>query len=140
MYGMLLPMNRLKAKIDFMRFVEAVTNETKIDDAIVRTEVKGTKNISYYSELKLFHELYPVVRDPSTCLNWYTKASFFHKVLNKSLRMLDHPKYLAFLRLPFSDLFLSIKEIYQKQKEKLFEKKESFTCYRGCSFRKEEIS
>ena len=66
------------------------------------------------------------------------KNPFFNKLLNKGLRVFKDPKEAAFLRLPFSDVFLSIYEIYQKNIEAPLYK-EGFTCYRGCKISEEEF-
>ena len=65
--------------------------------------------------MKCFIKEYPLLRSPKACLNWYTKESFFNKVVNQGLRILTDPKEVNFLRLPFSDLFFSIKEKYKEQ-------------------------
>ena len=73
--------------------------------------------------MKCFIREYPKFRDAESCLKWYTRSSFFNKVINKGLRILNRPEEVSFLRLPFSDLFLSIKEMYEKQKNEKFREK-----------------
>lgn len=57
------------------------------------------------------------------------------KTLNRGLRLLlgDVTK-VGYLRLPFSDIFYSIREQYEATKAKLFGKKDEVTVYRGAKF------
>ena len=62
-----------------------------------------------FSEVKEFKIFYPLKRDCQETLKWYAKETFFYKLLNKGLRKFKNPEDLFYLRLPFSDLFVSIK-------------------------------
>ena len=63
-----------------------------------------------------------VKRRMRKCFEEYTRESFFHKILNTGLRVFEHPYELAYLRLPFSHLFWSIRSIYSHHKKFIFEK------------------
>ena len=103
--------------------------------------IKILKTDPYYiKSLHYFIKNYKVVRNTKNCLKWYTKDSFFYKVLNKGLRILSSPTELCYLRLPFSDIFNSIKEIYRKTNYSyLFKKKNKFIGYRGGIMSEAEI-
>ena len=109
-FGMLTPMNRKKAKDDFINLARESFVEDKLDE---------------------FENEYPLERDAIETLKWYTCESFFYRLLNKGLRTLHHPKECFYLRLPFSDLFCSIREMFHNQENDEFRQKE-FVCYRGC--------
>lgn len=53
--------------------------------------------------------------------------------------MLKDITQAGYLRLPFSDIFYSIKELYSEQKKFLFEEKKDLVCYRGCRLTEAEI-
>ena len=59
--------------------------------------------------------------------------------MNKGLRILTNIKDMQYLRLPFSDLFFSIKDQYEKQINADFRQKNSFNCYRGGNITEEEV-
>ena len=79
-----------------------------------------------------------------SCLEEYTSESFFHRILNIGLRALKHPYELAYLRLPFSHLFWSIKHIYHRHKRGIFAekkeaKKKNIVLYRGFKIDEKEL-
>ena len=43
------------------------------------------------------------------------------------------------MRLPFSDVYLSLKDLYRQQYLRMFEGRQEITCYRGCQMSEEEI-
>ena len=51
---------------------------------------------------------------------------------------MENPEEMFYLRLPFSDLFISIKEEFQRQKNEQF-RKQTFECFRGGKYSEEEI-
>ena len=59
--------------------------------------------------------------------------------MNKSLRILENPLDVCYLRMPFSDIFHSIREWYKKQNNDEFRNQEKFICYRGCTLNSEEL-
>ena len=91
--GMLNPMNREQAKKDCILLSEKAYGKEKV---------------------ALFEETYKLERDPENSFQWYTRESFFYQILNKGLRVLKSPAQSFYLRLIFSDAFLSIWESYQE--------------------------
>ena len=85
-------------------------------------------------------ENYKTTRDYRECLQWYTKESFFFRTVNRGLRKLvENISEVGYLRLPFSDVFNSIKEVYQRQ-EGTPDRQSDILCYRGCRLSADEIT
>ena len=78
--------------------------------------IKLAKSSDHFLSLEKFSKVYPTKRDKKIAFEFYTNESFFYRMLNKALRKFERPEQLFYLRLPFSDLFLSIQEEYQLQK------------------------
>ena len=115
MMGMLLPMDRTQAKIDFIQYAFHSSEEISIYLKNLKKSSSDEGGSSEQKGIKDFIKEYSCKeRDAKICLCWYTKKSFFYKVINKGLRILDNPEESYYLRLPFSDLFFSIKERYEK--------------------------
>ena len=86
-----------------------MTNKNKSDSSQKRT-------MSY------FLDQFKVKRYIS-CIEEYTRESFFHKVMNVGLRTFKTPHELGYLRLPFSHIFWSIKMLYHRHKRAIFQEK-----------------
>ena len=114
---MLSSMNREKAKKDFIKLAESS---------------------DHFLSLDKFSKFYPIKRDSHTAFEFYTNESFFYRMLNRALRKFERPEHLFYLRLPFSDMFLSIQEEYKLQQKGEFQKKR-FECYRGGQISQDEL-
>ena len=88
--------------------------------------------------LKFQTEHYSAEERSLSCISLYTKESFFYHILNQALRSLKSPFHSYYVRLPFQDLFKSVYQLYQAQKQEEFRKKD-FKCYRGCKLSAEEL-
>ena len=124
MLRMLFPTNRKKAKYDFYQYAISSSEDLQQEFEKVR-QGKGAKpgDAGYKSSFKKFTHKYPTIRRESDFyLYWYTEDCFFFKVLNKGLRLLTDPLECYALRLPFSDVFHSIKELYISQQNDDFRK------------------
>ena len=92
-----------------------------------------------------FMDSFKVKRSFDSCLREYTKETFFHRIINIGLRMLSTPYELAYLRLPFSHIFWSIRCLYRRHKKAIFQKKKkknekrTIKLYRGCELAEKEI-
>lgn len=49
---------------------------------------------------------------------WYTQECFYYKLLNNILRCSFNPMTVAYVRLPFTDVFKAIRQLYSRQKLK----------------------
>ena len=83
----------------------------------------------------------PAVRSFFSFLS-YTDATFYHKVLNNCLRAFNKKNIhdLQYAKLPFSDIFLNIKELYLQQFDTFMGSENSVTVYRGCQMLDSEIN
>ena len=72
---------------------------------------------------------------------WWTKDDFFYQVINRSLKhFINDEKTVGYLRLPFSDLYYSIKELYKFHRKKWFKEEDKIVCYRGCKLADDELN
>jgi hypothetical protein len=119
--------DKTQALIDFVRFVWKVEK----------------KKPEEQNKIACFLEQFRTKLQVKSCLKEYTSESFFHRLLNIGLRALKRPFELAYLRLPFSHLFWSIKRIYHRHKRAIFsEKKEErkkVMLYRGFKIDEKEL-
>ena len=96
-------------------------------------------------EMSEFMDSFKVKRSFDSCLREYTKETFFHRIINIGLRMLWTPYELVYLRLPFSQIFWSIRSLYHRHKTAIFQKKKkkneerTIKLYRGCELTEKEI-
>ena len=91
-------------------------------------------------QLTAFNSHYSVLRSTKTCFYEYTLATFYHKMLNMSLRAFNKQSIgeFGFIGFLFSDIYLSIREEYPKQFECILGG-ETATFYRGCQLLDSEI-
>lgn len=78
---------------------------------------------------QLAREIYPKDKDIDVFLkeysynaekvfSWYTQECFYYKLLNNILRCSLNPLTVAYVRLPFIDVFKAIRQLYIQQKLK----------------------
>ena len=67
--------------------------------------------------------------DLKTAINWYTRESFFFKLLNAIIRGTDDPFILFHVQLAFKDVFDSVKQLHDQQE--LVEKGKELHLYRS---------
>ena len=74
-------------------------------------------------------------------IEYYTRTGFYYKVLNNCLRAFNKKNIhdLQYAKLPFSDIFLNIKELYLQQFETILGEHNSVTVHRGCQMVDSEI-
>ena len=92
------------------------------------------------SELQNFKKNNSFTSQNIKSIKEYCTDTFFHKVVNRSLRKFSHPKQYFFLAFPISTLSSAIKANHQKTIDKLFKNKKTVILYRGCLFSEDEIS
>ena len=87
MMGMLLPMNRMNAKIDFVEY--AVHSSPEIEAYYKKGQKFDKDSQLSKTTIDYFIKNYSYAkRDANSCIEWYAKESFFYKVLNIGLRTL----------------------------------------------------
>ena len=71
---------------------------------------------------------YKLDSTPEKAIKWYTKESFYHRLVNNTLKAgKGNPLLLSYIRFPVKQLYTAIKSIYNSRKLHT----ESFECYRG---------
>jgi hypothetical protein len=139
---------RDKSNINSMRYcLHQMTQETDQTQALIdfiRLVWKVEKQEpEEQNKIACFLEQFRTKLRVKSCLKEYTSESFFHRLLNIGLRALKRPSELAYLRLPFSHLFWSIKCIYHRHKRAISaEKKEEskkVMLYRGFKIDEKEL-
>ena len=139
---------RDKSNINSMRYcLHQMTQETDKTQALidfVRLVWKVEKQKpDELNKIACFLKQFRTKLWAKSCLEEYTSESFFHRILNTGLRALKRPSELAYLRLPFSHLFWSIKRIYHRHKRSIFAKKTSenrnIMLYRGFKIDENEL-
>ena len=123
-------------KPDQKKFALALMEMEKQKEA----EKKAKEGDKYQYQYKDFIHFYES-RITFRTVGEYTKNSFFHMLLNKGVRAFSKRGLdeLAYTRLPFNDVYLSLKELYHQQYLNIFRQKPVLTCYRGCQMADDEI-